>query len=388
MIPKRRAILATFCLVSACSGPSQDNASRASEQGPTPLASIPYESCALAPTAEARAVAVASIAPQAVDWEGARSVASWAPTSVTAVAVIGDTLVVLDGPQAQVTAFNGTLNPIATFGGPGEGPGEFRRATALTILGGNRIGIVDAGTKRLTMLTPEFKLGETRSIPVGQLASAAAFSGEELYLSQDVMVEMAVRNPALGEALSLIPVRADGSTTVLRLVPGTPAADSLLRLPGPNPFRVVASGHSLLFLAPAAGIVDLYRDGARVARLRTCMPPMLDKALQQQRAAYRPGTGSGAQQDIPLVSDAIVVADTVFLVGPVPDAGGRLHIDAFLVDGTPVGSVLVNTSGLGLPREMRFWGTPDQLVAYGADGVIVKLRIEGRTSFAGVAGDR
>jgi hypothetical protein len=370
--------LALACMLSACGGASEKASPQANEQGPSPLASIPYESCALAVTGEASARVVASIAPQGIEWAGVRPDALWSPTSITAVLPIGDTLVVLDGAQSQVSILNGRLERVATFGAPGEGPGEFRRASALTALSGNRLAVADPGTRRLTILTPQFRLAEVTKFPSGQLVEALAYSGDDIYFSQQVMPEMVSRSPKLGEALSVVRAGVDSSSAVVRLVPGTPAADSLLRLPGPNAFRVVAYQRSVLLIAPAAGIVDLFHDRVRTARLRTCMPPALDKALQQQLSEYHAGKGFGSQQSIPLVSDAIVVSDTVFLVGPVGDSESRLHIDAYRLDGSPIGSILVNTKNLRLPGEIKFWGAPDQLVAFGVDGVVMKIRLTRR----------
>lgn len=370
-----RLVVITLALVSALSacGGTSDVATR--DDLPTPIAAIPNASCALPLIDEGSAQLVAALAPQGIDWAGARSNPDWAPSTVTAVLPLGDSLVVLDGTQSLLTLFNGRLEPVATFGTAGEGPGEFRRASALAIVDGGRIAVADPGTKRLTVLTPALTFAESRPIAVGQIIDGIAFSGGDLYVTEMILPEMASRTAAFRRALSVVHSGSDSASPVVELTPGSAMADSLLRLPGPNSFRVVVDARVVLFIAPAAGIVDLFRDGRRAVRLTTCMPASLDEALRQQRAEYRTGSGAGAQQFIPLVSDAIVRADTIFLVGPVPTSEGRLHVDAYHLDGTPIGSILVEVGDLKFPGEMRFWGAPDQLVAYGADGVVLRLRI-------------
>jgi hypothetical protein len=117
--------------------------------------------------------------------------------------------------------------------------------------------------------------------------------------------------------------------------------------------------------------VDVYAAGKHRSRIRTCMPPKLDAALREQKEAYVSGRASNSQQSYPLVSDGLVLGDTVFLVGPVRDAGRNLHVDKFTLDGAVLGSVLIPLGKAGFPADLRFWGKPERLIAYGPQGTLV-----------------
>ncbi|HYR11921.1 MAG TPA: hypothetical protein VEQ60_29320, partial [Longimicrobium sp.] len=71
----------------------------------------------------------------------------------------GDTLYVLDGMSATVSAFDAAGRHLFAFGGKGGGPGEFRRPVQLLVLPwSGEVAVWDVETQRLTVHTPT---GET-----------------------------------------------------------------------------------------------------------------------------------------------------------------------------------------------------------------------------------
>jgi hypothetical protein len=80
----------------------------------------------------------------------------------------GDTVYVLDGMSASVSAFGADGRFLFAFGGKGDGPGEFRAPGQLLVLPwSGEVGVWDAQAQRLTVHTP---VGE----PVRVLAPGAA----------------------------------------------------------------------------------------------------------------------------------------------------------------------------------------------------------------------
>lgn len=80
----------------------------------------------------------------------------------------GDTLYVLDGMSASVSAFGADGRFLFAFGGKGGGPGEFRTPVQLLVLPwSGEVAVWDAGAQRLTVHTPA-------GAPVRVLAPGAA----------------------------------------------------------------------------------------------------------------------------------------------------------------------------------------------------------------------
>ncbi|MEP6591018.1 MAG: hypothetical protein ABJC19_07530 [Gemmatimonadota bacterium] len=121
----------------------------------------------------------------------------------------------------------------------------------------------------------------------------------------------------------------------------------------------------------------MFREGKHLTQLRMCMPVKLDHALTAQLEAYRSGSAPNSQQWYPLVTDAMVSGDTVFVVGPLRDKAKQLHIDKFSVDGQPIGSLVIPIGDTGFPEDVKFWGSPYRLIAYGPQGTLVRVDVEG-----------
>lgn len=336
----------------------------------------PLESCGLATVGHGTLKFLASVMPLGFRAQATHSDSIWSPSGVTSVLPFGDSLVVLDGRQSKLSVFNEALELVATFGRTGDGPGEFRRASAIAHDGKGRLIVADPGNGRLSILTPELRLNSTSKFPALQNIEAIAALDSGVYVSRFVVPELMARDPRNREVLGMFRPGGDSITPIMRLEAADPDADTLLRLPGPNPFRVVATGRYVLLIAPPIGVVDVFRDGRHLARLRTCMPLKLDRALTAQLKAYRSGNAPNSQQWHPLVTDAIVVADTVFVIGPLRDARKQLHIDKYQIDGSPIGSIVVPIGDSGFPEDVKFWGRPSRLIAYGPQGTLMSIAIE------------
>ena len=88
------------------------------------------------------------------------------------VAVRDDgTIAVRQGQDNRIRFFTADGEPAGTFGGPGEGPGEFRGMGRLGWLA-DTLWVLDPRTARITLIGPDFTLG--RIVPVPTQARPAA----------------------------------------------------------------------------------------------------------------------------------------------------------------------------------------------------------------------
>jgi hypothetical protein len=75
--------------------------------------------------------------------------------------------------QNQLHVFDSRGAFVASFGRAGDGPGEYRRVRHMRRVAGDTIHILDAGNARLTVLSPDLDVVETKRLPVGGFDSAA-----------------------------------------------------------------------------------------------------------------------------------------------------------------------------------------------------------------------
>ena len=62
--------------------------------------------------------------------------------------------IVLDRRESRIHRLDATLTPTASFGGPGDGPGELARPMHVALLGDSVVAVLDATGTRLDLLTP------------------------------------------------------------------------------------------------------------------------------------------------------------------------------------------------------------------------------------------
>jgi hypothetical protein len=139
----------------------------------------------------------------------------------------GDTVYVLDGMSASVSAFHADGRFLFSFGGKGGGPGEFRRPVQLLVLPwSGEVGVWDVETQRLTVHTPA---GETARVLApgaadarGRVRRIRAYGGgyvvevhsDPLLVSQPdqrgalVRLDTAARSPRTLFSFAIAPVNA------------------------------------------------------------------------------------------------------------------------------------------------------------------------------------
>jgi hypothetical protein len=163
---------------------------------------------------------------------------------------------------------------------------------------------------------------------------------------------------------------------ILDLAKDTNAAEALLRLPGPSQFRVVASDGLVMLIAPAAGIIDLFEDGRMARRVQHCVPAPLRIAYDEQLERYRNGSGPNFQRMQPIVTDAMISGDSLFVIGPLRDPDGDLHLTKYTLSGELLGSTAARLGDEGFPRDIRFWGNPYTFVAFGRQGTLLRVEMQ------------
>lgn len=96
-------------------------------------------------------------------------------------------VVVADGGSSEVKVFESDGALAQTIGGPGEGPGEFRRMTYFGRLPGDSLAVWDMGQGRLTVFSPEgTRARETRigATPESPRSSIVGVFGDATLLSR------------------------------------------------------------------------------------------------------------------------------------------------------------------------------------------------------------
>jgi hypothetical protein len=73
-------------------------------------------------------------------------------------------IVVIDNTPPFVRLFSPAGDFLRSTGIRGDGPGEFRRPASVGILPNDSLAVYDAGTRRLTILTPDLDLADTRQV--------------------------------------------------------------------------------------------------------------------------------------------------------------------------------------------------------------------------------
>lgn len=331
-------------------------------------------SCSLVPLDTLSLRVPASVMPLGFRDNATPTDSLWSPNVITDIAVSHGDLFVLDGVQQRVTRFDDRLNLLQAFGRAGEGPGEFQHAAALMADTSGHLFVADPGTSRLTELSGDMRLINAKRFPSvsGMLAAAMTTDGA-IWVTKYVIPETLTRGRGNGVALGRIPAGDSVLQPVLDLATQADAASRILRLPGPNEIRVVATDDYVLLVVPAVGVVDIYRQGQVVGTASACLPSELDAAYTAQLEAYTHGRGSRSQQWQPIVTDAMVHGDTLYLVGPLPDAHNNFHVDMFTLSGKPIGSIVASFGNEHITRNVRFWGTPNRLISFGTQGTLLRV---------------
>lgn len=171
------------------------------------------------------AVAVFACAPEDRSSEPAVAWESWRPGGVvgdtvsasdatigsvleTAVTSRGQ-LLVLDGAERRVLAFDDAGRVLARGAGVGDGPGELRDPVALAVIAGDSLVLVDRTLRRIEVLTPvEDGLRPARSISLDFAPEAACVLEGDLFLlgsSGDVYLHRLAASGELASSWSPVP---------------------------------------------------------------------------------------------------------------------------------------------------------------------------------------
>jgi len=282
------------------------------------------------------------------------------------------TLAVLDQGTQELHLFDGSGGLTATVGGRGDGPGEFRSAGRLLVLGPDSVGVIDGSLGRLTVFGPDGAMARVTPLPTGDrpdaplqqrltLLEARADGGWIGRLPLEVTPGDA---PMYRDSVAVVVVGPDGG--VERTLGRHPDGDRWnlgarsaqvggVRLMGAE--RLAGSRPTLVAPLPGGvaiargdrfGIVVLDEDGGVVTRIALeapCRPfteEVAERSAASGAAALRmeePAAGAGAFQ--PIDADLAAEARAFYLEAPrVPHlapmdqmlggADGSLWIRAFV----------------------------------------------------------
>ncbi len=313
----------------------------------------PMQSCVRRVLGTARLEEKASVMPLGFRKVPEPQDSTWDPALVRAVVPLGDRLVVLDAGLKQLAILGPDLTLVRRFGREGGGPGELREPMALAVDADlAQIYVLDIGNRRIAVFDTTGAALGTRAGDVPGGVSIAA-RRDTVFFSHFVMPGAGGRQPARTAMLSALAPAERAASPLVSVADGD-RDPGRFPMPGPNTFEVRVSDRYLALFVGASGHVDIYRGGDRVGTVRVCMPPALARAYARQRRAQA-GKPRLSQMLYPMLTDVMLRGDTVFTIGPMPDARGRLHVDRYRVDGTDLGSIVIPIGDSAYyPQYLRF----------------------------------
>ena len=378
------AVFALLCVALAAVGCNRDSGdSAASGQAqPSPQAphnamlDVPMQGCTRSVASVGRLVEVASIAPPEYRDEPEPQDRDWLPVVLRDVAPLGEKLVVLDWGAKSLTVFGPDFRTRHTFGREGGGPGELRNPAAVAVNDHTRqILVADPGNGRISIFDSTGMVVDDVLTDAGSTVKDLAIGVDSVWLSHTVVPGF-MQGPTQDRVLSAQRL-VQMETTPVVTAAAEPWDPDRFPMPGFNDFQVVASGGYQFLFSPAGGVIDVLQGGGNVGVIRACVPSALADGYEKQRALSTQDPRQGSQRFFHLVTDILVRRDTVYVVGPLPDQEGRLHIDRFLLDGTDVGSLVAPLyDGFMWPSDIRFWGDEVTVVGFRSEGILVRLRLE------------
>ena len=187
-----------------------------------------------------------------------------------------DGYIVADAQAKEIRVFDGAGTHLDTFGGAGEGPGEFVLLSSMYVLPGDTVLAWDLRARRLTVFGPEMQLVDTESMALSTayFASTAFGTGELLIRPFGAVVDPPPPGSTVRPTSYFVTYRRGGESpldTILEL-PARPVYvsddDEYPRLPftvGP----LVASGDSTVWAGTGetGWIVQIHPQGEVLARL-------------------------------------------------------------------------------------------------------------------------
>jgi hypothetical protein len=141
-------------------------------------------------------------------------------------------IVVVDNTSPFIRLFSSGGNFLRGTGISGDGPGEFRRPVSVGILPHDSLAIYDSGTRRLTILTPDLDLADTRPVSVegGRPGYALNQIGDTLFVESPTMSARELLPLGTGLHRPLRSIRLIGTSGEVRgTLRGVPIGDVSLR---------------------------------------------------------------------------------------------------------------------------------------------------------------
>ncbi len=313
-----------------------------------------------------------------------------------------DNILVLDALAQEIHVFDSEGVHQRTFGGEGEGPGEFRMANALTLAAGDTLWVVDPMTRRYSVFGPDggFVRGMTRRINSGESAGRCAFEADGSHLDWAVRFPNEERTGNFSD-IDLIhyhPVRVSPDGERQDTLPTLEFIQQMAEMPSMGLRRPVQFGAGLARAFDCAGGLwfahtgdyRLYRrslegDTTLVATL-DALPAQITEADRDEirdRFASRPDLAADYLSTLPaskpIIDRLLVDGEGHVLVMPeTARAKAGTAIDVFRDDGVFVGRLAVPETAT-LARIRAGYATTDYLLFAGEDAagmpIVTRLRI-------------
>lgn len=151
-------------------------------------------------------------------------------TSVTDAAPLGAGWILLDGSARRLHRLGPEATLVASFGGPGDGPGEYRAPAAVAVVG-DTVVVVEASGVRMHLVTPDGEFLGRRDPAVPGCSVPMTLDAEGSRSGPIVLLRCPEPDGSLREVAALIDLA--GSTRILRTwsSPGDGISRTLFREP-------------------------------------------------------------------------------------------------------------------------------------------------------------
>ena len=187
----------------------------------------------------------------------------------------GGGLLVLDGQSHLVHVFDSPARPLRSFGGVGEGPGEFRRPASITALADGRVAVGQGFPPVLHWLTADGDYLSSTRLPIARdeagTRTAGSFGVWQVTTSGQVFIQVQVIDPGADDGkmpvvlMELDPEEASPPDTIARWTWNAGFGDQTIRVFEPIPTWMPRSD-GVIVLSRGAPYEIEWRDSAELVR--------------------------------------------------------------------------------------------------------------------------